>query len=106
MILLLRCSSVPNLAHASFVGYTTRSTRMSIFKSPARLKICSVYVGLKLNATISLSCRVNDMHCGIGTSFTLSVIMMNFHYVDENKMISPFINCDIRLLWENQNSLY
>ena len=32
--------------------------------------------------------KPQPVYCGIGSSFTLHLIMMNFHHIDENKIIS------------------
>ena len=31
---------------------------------------------------------ISDFDCGIGSSFTQHLIIMNFHYIDKNKIIS------------------
>ena len=54
------------------------------------------HLALKLSVTedgltAETGLRIEKNYCGIGTSFTLHLIMMNFHYIDEKKMISCFI---------------
>ena len=44
---------------------------------------------LKVYVFYLLCCGRN--YSGIGTSFTLHLIMMNFHKIDENKIISSYI---------------
>ena len=37
--------------------------------------------------TAKTGLAITEFHCGIGTSFTLHLLIMNFHYIDENKIM-------------------